>query len=61
LIERRTLELGRRFLDDQARSISTTFDVTHESSVYRVRHVGLQDCKLNPPGWACRQSVSLYL
>src|SRR6266481_4278760 len=30
LIEWRALELRRRFLDDQARSITSTFDVTHE-------------------------------
>src|SRR5450755_3593719 len=43
LIERRTLELRRRFFDDQARSFPATFNVTHESSVYRVRSACLQD------------------
>src|SRR5271156_6296668 len=42
LIERRTLELRRRFFDDQAGSFPSTFDVTHESSVYRVPSRGLQ-------------------
>jgi len=31
LIERRSFELGRRFLDDQARSIPAAFNVTHET------------------------------
>src|SRR5450755_3931435 len=41
LIEGRTLELRRRFFDDQARSVPSTFDITHECSVYRVRYDGL--------------------
>src|ERR1700691_6813893 len=36
LIERRTLEFGRRFFDDQSCAFPTAFDITHESSVYRV-------------------------
>jgi hypothetical protein len=43
LIERRTLEFGRRFFDDQSSAFPTAFDITHESSVYRVRHGPLQD------------------
>src|ERR1700688_4468295 len=43
LVKRRTLELGRRFFDDQPGPVPPTFDVTHESSVYRVRHACLQD------------------
>src|ERR1700692_3549534 len=43
LIQGRTLELWRRFLDDQTRSIPPSFDVAHESSVYRVRFDRLQD------------------
>src|SRR5271169_6300693 len=35
LIERRTLELGCRLFDDQARSFPYSFNVAHESSVYR--------------------------
>jgi len=31
LIERRSFQLGRRFLDDQARSIPAAFNVTHET------------------------------
>src|SRR6202020_208512 len=42
LIERRTLELWRRFFDDQACPFPSTFDVTHESIVYRVRCACLQ-------------------
>src|SRR6185312_16660772 len=65
LVERRTLELGRRFLDDQARSFPSTFDVTHESSVYRVGSGRLQDrspvqAAASPPNATCRQSLSLY-
>src|SRR3977135_147871 len=47
LIERRTLELGRRFFDDQACSFPATFDVTHESPVYRARDDCLQDVFAN--------------
>src|SRR5216683_5671471 len=43
LIEWGALELRRRFFDDQACSIPPTFDVTHASSVYRVRLHRLQD------------------
>src|SRR6266436_10247673 len=57
LIEWRALELWRRFFDDQARSVPPTFDITHESSVYRVRSRRLQD-RLNLPEMPCRQSVS---
>src|SRR5271169_6318547 len=49
LIEGRSFELGRRFLDDQARSIPPTFDVTHEFSVYRARLDRLQDMALKLP------------
>src|SRR5271170_6726228 len=35
LIEGRTFELRRRFFDDQTRPFPSTFDITHESSVYR--------------------------
>src|ERR1700724_2739214 len=48
LIERRTLEFGRRFLDDQSRSFPPTFAVTHESPVYRVRRDSLQDVYAKP-------------
>src|ERR1700722_12687034 len=43
LIEGGTLELGRRFFDDQPCPVPSAFDITHESSVYRVRFDRLQD------------------
>src|SRR5271155_1446869 len=43
LIEGRSFELGRRFLDDQARPVPPAFDVAHELSVYRARLGRLQD------------------
>src|ERR1700678_3520235 len=61
LIQGRTLELGRRFFDDQARPFPTTFDVTHESSVYRVRFGRLQAAQTNTPENApYRISVTLF-
>src|SRR5665213_1076235 len=45
LVQRRTLELGRRVLDDQPCPVPPTFDVAHESSVYRVRSHALQDMR----------------
>src|SRR6267378_4530495 len=50
LIEWRALELGRRFFDDQARPIPPTFNVTHESLVYRVPSRRLQDMQTKPSG-----------
>src|SRR5271170_6550643 len=51
LVQRRTLQLRRRFLDDQACSFPPTLDVSHESLVYRARPRGLQDVRPKPP-WA---------
>src|ERR1700719_2715308 len=48
LIQRRSFELGRRFFDDQARSVPPAFNVTHELSVYRARLSGLQDMRAKP-------------
>src|SRR5450631_3112646 len=43
LVERRTLELGRRFLDDQTGvAFSSTWDLTHVVWIYRVRPAALQ-------------------
>jgi hypothetical protein len=47
LIERRSFQLGRRFLDDQACSIPSTFNIAHEFTVYRARLSGLQDMLSN--------------
>src|ERR1700690_706427 len=59
LIQRRALELWRRFLDDQTRSISASFDIAHQTSVYRARHLALQDVAPNACGWRkCRQLKS---
>src|ERR1022692_1786923 len=61
LKQRRTLELGRRFFDDQTRSVSTTFVITHQISVYRARPSALQG--MSPPASSrcnCRQLVSCY-
>ena len=61
LVEWRALEFWRRFLDDQSGAFPTSFYVTHESLVYRVRNRGLQD--VQPKAGhkrECRQSVSFY-
>src|ERR1700677_2129504 len=42
LVKRRALELGRRFLDDQARTFPSAFNVAHIFTVYRARYRGLQ-------------------
>src|ERR1700730_6592470 len=61
LVKGRPLELRRRFFDDQACSIPPSFNVTHESLVYRVRLASLQDVQGRSPGKVpCRQSVSVY-
>src|SRR5882757_8188493 len=49
LVQRRALQFGRRFLDDQARPVPTSFYVTHGLTVYRVRYRGLQASMLNRP------------
>src|SRR3974390_2944240 len=43
LVKGRPFELGRRLLDDQARSFPPSFNITHEWSIYRARLCGLQD------------------
>src|ERR1700722_18396109 len=48
LIQRRSFELGRRFFDDQARSVPPAFKVTHEISVYRARLSRLQAMGTKP-------------
>src|SRR5271170_4118745 len=74
LIERRSFQLGRRFLDEQACSIPSAFNITHEFTVYRARLSGLQGMlsnSLKPVVFAtnhqestfcehCRQTLSLY-
>src|SRR5271156_3067228 len=42
LIQGGALDLGRRFLDDQSCTFSTSVTVTHEFVVYRVRPHALQ-------------------
>src|ERR1700690_342251 len=59
LIQRRTLELRRRFLDDQTRSISASFGIAHQTPVYRARHRALQDVAPNGRvSCKCRHSMS---
>jgi len=76
LVKGRPFELGRRLLDDQARSFPPSFNITHEWSVYRARLCGLQDMstaasvqgRLRHSFWGiytplsagCRATLSLY-
>src|SRR5579859_3970655 len=62
LIERRALELGRRFLDDQAgAAFPSAFRIAHDSLVYRARCRGLQAPLSKTRDWSPMSPISITL
>src|ERR1700684_3600503 len=62
LIERRSLELGRRFVDDQARpAFPPAFRIAHDYLVYRARFRALQAPLSKTPDWSPLSAISITL